>query len=404
VKPYVRFTASIYIFVSLFAALSISLNSIKISKDKTIPLGQTYSVLAASTSINSDRYVIYGFLPYWVLSETEYLQLDKLTDIAYFALSIDEDGTIRTKDRQGFIDPGYNKWKNSEKLHKLISDSKARGVRFSLTLISHEDDVTYSFLDCRGCWDTLYDEIEKELSEHGLLGLNLDFELVEADSEDGYSQKYSQLVNFLNTKLDSKFGDVFVVTSTLPDSTYRPRITDITSLANASDALFIMAYDFHRPTSENAGPVAPLFGATGLSYDINKMVQDYLKVAPAEKLILGVPYYGYNWVVTDWSTMASRIPGNDVLGYSISQTYEDVVDTRLKYNPSVMWDADSVVPYFTYYNYERGTVRQVYYENKDSLKAKYQYAKQNNLAGIGIWALGYDGGYQELWNLLREEF
>ena len=31
-------------------------------------------------------------------------------------------------------------------------------------------------------------------------------------------------------------------------------------------------------------------------------------------------------------------------------------------------------------------------------------AKDKNLRGVGIWALGYDKGYQDLWNLLGEEF
>jgi spore germination protein YaaH len=48
--------------------------------------------------------------------------------------------------------------------------------------------------------------------------------------------------------------------------------------------------------------------------------------------------------------------------------------------------------------------RQVYFENERSLRAKYELIKANDLAGVGIWALGYDGGYQELWNLLKEQF
>jgi hypothetical protein len=39
-----------------------------------------------------------------------------------------------------------------------------------------------------------------------------------------------------------------------------------------------------------------------------------------------------------------------------------------------------------------------------SLRKKYDQVIRRNLAGIGIWALGYDDGYQELWDLLAEKF
>ena len=108
--------------------------------------------------------------------------------------------------------------------------------------------------------------------------------------------------------------------------------------------------------------------------------------------------------MTDGSPKADRIPGDDVLGFSISQTYATIADTKLKYKPEIKWDETAQVPYFTYFNEEYGTTRQVYFEDADSIRAKYKFAKTAGLAGVGIWALGYDGGYQELWELLKEEF
>ncbi|MFT4678625.1 MAG: spore germination protein YaaH, partial [Chitinophagales bacterium] len=39
-----------------------------------------------------------------------------------------------------------------------------------------------------------------------------------------------------------------------------------------------------------------------------------------------------------------------------------------------------------------------------SLSIKYDWIKKNKIGGVGIWALGYDNGYPELWNLLTEKF
>ena len=119
---------------------------------------------------------------------------------------------------------------------------------------------------------------------------------------------------------------------------------------------------------------------------------------------MGVPYYGYNWVVETDEEYAKRIEGDDAIGFSKSQAYEDVMETILENNPNIMWDELGQTPFFTYISEETGQIREVYYENAQSLAAKYDLINENNLAGVGIWALGYDGGYVELWDLLHEKF
>jgi len=73
-------------------------------------------------------------------------------------------------------------------------------------------------------------------------------------------------------------------------------------------------------------------------------------------------------------------------------------------NIKPLWDENAQVPFYSYTSPSTGSIRQVYYENENSLRIKYQITKNNNLAGIGIWALGYDGDRSELWNLIYDEF
>src|SRR5580704_13652034 len=42
----------------------------------------------------------------------------------------------------------------------------------------------------------------------------------------------------------------------------------------------------------------------------------------------------------------------------------------------------------------------MYYEDVTSIGAKYDLANRSNLRGAGIWALGYDDGHTELWDLI----
>lgn len=374
-----------------------------VSDKKISPLTEGFSVFALNKPQENDKKTVYGFLPYWKLEKAEYLHLDKLTDIAYFALHIEANGKIRKIQSDGTTDPGYNNWKNSEELTKLIELSKKSDVNLALTIVSHEDDVSDKFLACTACWTTLVNEIKTELKYRKIKDVNLDFEYVEYPQQEQTVQ-YTQFINYLNTELDKEFGESTLTVSTFADSSIRPRITDPGELAKVADKLFIMAYDFHYPNSDRAGPVAPVNKVEGYtSYDLNTMLKDYLKTISPNKLILGVPYYGYNWVVESSQPYAPRIKGNDYIGYSMSQTYEDLVDTIIEVKPNIEWDTVAQVPYFTYLSPSSGVNRMVYFENPDSLKIKYRLVKDYNLDGVGIWALGYDGGYQELWALLDSE-
>ena len=166
-----------------------------------------------------------------------------------------------------------------------------------------------------------------------------------------------------------------------------------------------MGYDFHRPDSEKAGPVSPLNGkGVYAEYDIETMLNDYLSYLPPNKIILGLPYYGYNWVVKEGIPNAERIPGTDDIGFSQPQTYSAIMDTILEVKPQIKWDDLGKVPYFIYKSPSTNSTREVYYENAESLRLKYELIRNNKLLGVGIWALGYDGGYIELWNLLSEYF
>lgn len=399
-----RFISSLYAVVfALFVVNVILVNLPKTYKYRS-PLTDGINVLAAGDISFRKNYIIYGFLPYWKLDEAKYLQMDKLTDIAFFGLGINRDGSIRKLDHEGNIDPGYNKWKNSEALNDLIARAANTGTRMAVTVVGHDADISDYFLFCESCWVTFGDDLEKEMLSKGITNVNFDFEYGDVVDEKTADQ-YTKLVAYINDRLDKKFGESFVTVSTFADSFTKSRVTNADDLSHVSDALFIMAYDFHRPNSDNAGPIAPIDGIDVYSnYDLSTMLKDYLKNIPPNKLIMGVPYYGYNWVVNSPVPYAERVQGSDLLGYSVSQTYEKVNDTILEIEPTVLWDDLAKAPYFSYVSPETGSSRLVYFENTRSLTEKYKLAKESSLAGVGIWALGYDGGYQELWQLLDEEF
>jgi spore germination protein YaaH len=178
-------------------------------------------------------------------------------------------------------------------------------------------------------------------------------------------------------------------------------------------------------SADKAAPVSPM-GGSGLhaGYDIKTMIKDYLSYVPPQKLILGVPYYGFNWakgeerIIEEIEENPNEHDDNpkdenedddedkkvEIIKDSITQTYSEIITNIEELNAEVQWDEPGQVPFYEYVDEETQKTRKVYFENEKSLSVKYQIAKEFDLAGVGIWALGYDGDRPELWKLLDTEF
>lgn len=388
------------IFTLIFAEATVRAKD----KDKLYsPLGNTIQVINALFH-SSPKKTVYGYLPYWTLNNSKYIQYDKLTDIAYFGLHVDNNGQFIKKDSDDNTEPGYNNWNTNENLTKVIKLSKIYKIRVALTLIAQDIDDIEGFLKCENCWNTLLNNTTSELKAKGIKDINLDFEYAQ-DIDKKLTEKYTKFVDFMNKGLDKNFGDSKVTVAVFADSYKRQRLTDPTKLAEIADALFIMAYDFHYSGSENAGPVAPIGGANSkYNYDITSMLKDYKEHISQYKMILGVPYYGYNFLIDTENPNGKTVQKNYLNEHNTSMYYAMIMDSKDIALKNTKWDKVAETPYLMYKSNETGSLRVLHFENEASLAKKYDLSLKENLLGVGIWALGYDGDYKDLWNLLGEKF
>jgi len=316
---------------------------------------------------------VYGFLPHWRGDHTEGLRLDLISRLAWFGVELDSSGQVAES----------NGWPWS--WTDLKDAVQASGTSFDLTVT---------------CFDWSGDKIHHLLSNpeyrnqaiasilfesEGCDGVNIDFERPRIADRDLFSEFVAELADSLHERGQTLSVDVTAIN-------WGERF-DPAKLVAAADYIFIMGYDFHWNGSSVSGPVAPLEGET---YNVTRSVDYYIEetdVVP-ERIILGIPYYGYDW------------PTQDTLAYSETQAsgfariYSSAID-RLGYN-TLQWHSETSSPWF-HYN-EGGQTRQCWFEDTVSLALKYDLAKDRNLAGIGIWALTYDAGRDELWDILVRKF
>lgn len=387
--------------ILLFSFVLISNNGRNFETTFLKPLDDSYSILGnhSVSKVSEGGNRVYAFLPYWNLSH-DILNVDSVTDLSYFGLNVNSKGRIVTNDN------AYSKWREDRHLTEIIQMVKKNGARVSITLVCHVEEDINAVLSCEDCWSDLAKDLERELKWAEIRDVNVDFEYP-AYTTPLNAQRYSRMVGVLNNYLDASIEESFVVVSAYADSADRSnreevRLTDPKSLAANADAIFIMAYDFHRPESANAGPVSPLEGSYRTSrLNLTTAVKAYLEVVPAEKLILGLPFYGYDWVVADGSPMSERIEGSEKIGFSRSISYAEVVDLLIEKELKPLWDDSSKTPYVSYVDKETGSNRQIWYDNNESLIHKVDLARKNHFLGIGVWAAGYEGGYTNLWDAFR---
>lgn len=339
--------------------------------------------------LNQKESEVFGFAPYWTFNKLDNVDFETLTTLAYFSITVSGDGNLDKGD-QGYA---TFKGKRATEVFQKAHDHRARVV---LTLTQMNNWQILAILDDPEAQERVIEQAVSEVQDRGIDGINVDFEY---DGNPGpeYRDKFTKFVTDLTEEMHKANPDSKVTVSVYAASVKDPKIYDIGALSKVSDGIFMMAYDFAGASSDIAMPTAPLHGDEDGTYwyDVSSAVDDFLKVMPADKLILGVPWYGYNYPV--YQPDANAATG---WGAGISQTYALAKDNI---NPDKEgWDDKSKVGWKAYLGWDGW--RMIFLEDQRSLGIKYDFAKEKNLAGVGIWALGFDEGKEDLWKVLKEKF
>ncbi len=342
------------------------------------------------TPVRSPKQVI-GFYPYWNLSKVNEVDLSNLTTIYYFALDLNSDGSWNK------ADPGWSKMGSNNYI--LLRDlARKNGVRWGVTIVNLSADSIARNINNPIRQQTIIDNTVTLMKDQGFQDLNIDLEYVGGDDE-GLKQSFTMFTQKLTNTVHQEIPGSTVSIDFISGHYKKPRIYDFPKLGEIVDQVIIMGYDFHRINSTKAGPVAPMFGKTEDEIDISKTVDGYLKVIPKEKLILGVPFYGYEWPTETNEKDAFTI--YSPRGPEIS-SYNRSIKTAKEHNVSINFDDVSKSVWFPYFDNDYQTWRQVWFENERSLGVKFDLVNALNLEGIAIFALGYDGANAKpLWDEVK---
>jgi spore germination protein YaaH len=346
--------------------------------------------------------VVFGFLPYWNMKDSDKLFVRSLTHLAYFGIDLNEDGSIKKYDKPGEKEPGWNKL-NSTAFTILSRQIKLLGKKLILVVRVMDNDQIDNLLKSPDSRQKAIGSILNLVADKQFDGVNVDFEYM------GYPSKetrdyFTQFVSELSTKCKTMNQKCEMSLDVFADSAIKNRLYDLKALAKTIDLIIVMAYDFHRPSSIQSGPVAPLRGKctnsnTCLDYDVVTSISDITKLVPAYKLLLGVPFYGYEWQTVDREFLARTYPKTG--GLATYKRVRDLLSDATASSLSATWSAATFTPYLSYF--EDGNIYQIHYDDENSLRLKIEFVHQAKLTGVAIWALGYELPYDNLWQTIAKD-
>lgn len=319
--------------------------------------------------------VVFGWHPYWSAGLEANYNWDLMTDMSFFSYEVNSaNGNALTT----------HGWSTSA----AVTTALANGVRVNLCVTLFSDHGT--FLNSSTSKQTLITNLITLVQSRGAHGVNIDFEGVSSTYKTQFTNFLIDLCNQMHAAVPGSKVSVCTYAVDWSD------LFDEEAIDPYIDFYTIMGYDYYYGGSSIAGPTAPLYTFNTFNYNLAKTINYYMSQgASKEKIILGLPYYGH-----EWNTTSSTLPSATTSEVS-TRTYKTVRDNSSGNYSTRQFESASKCPYYVYYS---SNWRQCFCDDEESLAWKYDMVNMTGIGGIGIWALGYDDGYTELWDLIREKF
>ncbi|MFC1751280.1 glycosyl hydrolase family 18 protein [Pseudomonadota bacterium] len=221
------------------------------------PLSSGSTFFGLPHSNTKPNKVVFGFIPYWNFKHLNQIPFQHLSHLGVFGIAFDSDGTIQTRE-QDYTEPGYRAFQ-LDNFSTLSSLAKASDTKLILVIRGFDNDTIDSIISSPEHTQNFIDNTLAFVQKHEFDGVNLDFEYLGSPEPKTINQ-FTAFVSTLSQALKKHNSNYHFSLDVFADSSVNQRIWDLPKLHHHLDHLIIMAYDFHRPSSQTAGPIAPLFG------------------------------------------------------------------------------------------------------------------------------------------------
>lgn len=250
---------------------------------------------------------------------------------------------------------------------------------WGLVTNSFNPDITHEFLENSDTREKIINQILIYAKLYELDGINIDFENIYLKDRDMLSQFMRELYPLCREQGLTLTMDVTMISGSANWS----QSFDRKALSKTADYIALMGYDQHWATSPKAGSVAQY---KWVEYGLQKVLEE----VPAEKLILGMPFYTRIW-------QEQKVDGEKkVTSKAVSmENVQKILDEK---KPDIIWDKDSG-QYYAQYK-ENDIVFKIWIEDAKSINLKSSLVHKYNLAGAAAWRRGFET--EDVWVVIED--
>ncbi len=232
---------------------------------------------------------------------------------------------------------------------------------------SFSNELSAQLLNNREVWSVLADNIIKLMLEKGYMGLDVDFEFLNASER----ELYPQFIAYLKERLLPYSFPIIVAvppktSDDQPGQLYEG--IDYALLGEAADYVLVMTYEW----GYTYGPPMPVSPTPSI-----RRVLDYaVSVIAAEKMYMGISNYGYDWTLP--------YVRNESRARSLSNV--EAVTLASETGSEILYSTEYEAPYF-FYTDTSGKEHEVWFEDARSISAKLALIEEYSLYGGLYWNL-----------------
>lgn len=268
-------TRLIFVVCIILAVFSCSMPETEILSDPGITVSYDYDV-SPDTATPNKRVVVY--IPYWSFSyaRTNTLDLDKVTHINLAFVNPDSNG-----------DFSFPEVSNTA-VASLVSEARAKGVKVLMSIGGAGTTVKYDDWITETNVQALVNRMINCMLTYKLDGIDVDLE------SDRITSEYNRLIETIN----NSFPDEDMLLTAAVQKYTGSRISDVS--LTYFDFINPMAYDMTGPWNPGGQHSSYAYAVENLEYwNINRGVQ-------ADKICLGVPFYGYDFAINNGQYISYR--------------------------------------------------------------------------------------------------
>ncbi len=348
--------------------------------------------------VNENQFVtIFGWHPHFNGSSYKSYNYKLLTAIAYYSYDIDPYtgdalDTLVINDFLGGEDPANG----------IVPTAHKKDCKVLLSITSHSEENNTVFLEPSNAAarQHLIDRLIYLLDTSKADGIEINFENVPAIYQDEF-YKFVKKLSFNLRGVNPNYSVCMSVPAYDPNN-----IFNLGKMIKDIDFFIIKGFDFQLDPKSSTGvvkkPVSPLnFSPASGEEDLRSVVERYLaSIGPyhANRLILALANYGTLWKTDD--------KGHELLEY--------VPYSKIQYD-YVMKDSGLIRLDSNYYVYvwqkldtiNRGRTiiqTELLFDDVQTFRHKFRFLQEYGLGGVGIWPLGYDEGFDNVWTVIEDEF